>query len=70
VCGSTAIDWNGDSVWESGVVYDVNEDFLYGILHDYNDWANLYFLGLTDADGALPFPQEIITEQPVPESAP
>ena len=74
VCGSIAIDWNENSVIETGVVKNLNPqdwgDTILNTYDDFNDWANLYFLGLTDADGALPFPQEIITEQPVPDSTP
>ncbi len=69
VCGATPIDWDGNSIIQTGVVSDVNNDFSYTILNDYNDWANLYFTGLQDADGASPFPPEIITEDPIPEWA-
>jgi len=67
-------DWNGNSSLESSITHDVN---LYGseaaecggtltTLQDYNDWANLNFGGLGDADGAPAVPLEIISEQPVP----
>ena len=65
-------DWNGIAGIESSIVFDVNVsgaatcgDTL-TILHDYDDWGNLNFSGLGDADGAPVFPLEIITEQPVP----
>jgi hypothetical protein len=67
-------DWNNNSSFDSSIVFDVN---VYGsevaecgntltTLHDYNDWDNLLFSGLGDADGAPAVPLEIITEQPVP----
>ena len=65
-------DWNDNSSFESSIVFDLNvsEAARCGnaltTLHDYDDWANLNFGGLGDADGAPVFPLEIITEQPVP----
>ncbi len=75
VCGMPSWDWDGDTIIESSVVFDINSDDDFQVsecggtlttLHDYNDWANVFLGGLSDADGALPYPQEIITEQPVP----
>ncbi|MDX2418582.1 MAG: S8 family serine peptidase [Xanthomonadales bacterium] len=67
-------DWNDSSSIESSITFDVN---VYGseaadcgntltTLHDYDDWGNLNFGGLGDADGAPAIPLEIISEQPVP----
>ena len=67
-CGSPSWDWNGNSVIETGVVYDINSSDTYQVancggthttLTDYNDWANLLYSGVQDADGAVLF-QEII----------
>ena len=69
-------DWNGNVTIENPVVFDINsaDAFQEGAcggtlttLSDFDDWGNLYFDGLTDADRALLIPQEIITEQPVPD---
>jgi hypothetical protein len=71
-CGTVAWDWDGDTTIEASVIFDINStdnSFCGGTfttLTDYNDWANLYFLGLSDGDGALPVPQEIITEDEPP----
>jgi uncharacterized repeat protein (TIGR01451 family) len=68
-------DWNGNETIESSVSFDVNSSGnstcggTLTILGDYDDWGNIFFGGLTDADGAMLIPvlQEIITEQPVPD---
>ncbi len=74
ICGTTAWDWNGNSLLEASVVFDINSQVTcsgqsLSVLNDHNDWANLSFLGLFDSDGALPVEQEIITEDPVPDWA-
>jgi hypothetical protein len=76
VCGAPLWDWNGNSVIETGVVLDLNsaDPFelpfcgnLLTILQDYDDWGNLYFLGLNDADGARLVPPEIVDcDNPAP----
>jgi len=61
ICGAPAWDWNGNSVIESGVVFDINVDdplqILCGgtltTLSDHDDWANLSLTGLAGA-GAVP----------------
>jgi hypothetical protein len=74
-CGTSAWDWNGNLTIESSVTFDINSGDTgqlvtcggtFTVLEDYNDWANLYFLGLQDGDGNLPIPQEIITEEEPP----
>ena len=75
VCGATPIDWNGINGLETGVTFDINSDDGSQVsncgetlttLNDYNDWANISAAGLLDADGALPVPPEIISDDPVP----
>ena len=70
-----AWDWNENAIIESSIAFNVNakDEFevaqcgsTLSILSDYNDWGNLIFSGLGDADGAPAVPLEIITEQPVP----
>jgi hypothetical protein len=67
VCGSTSSpwDWNGNGVYESGVNRDLNNDGLIQTLGDNNDWANLSFGGLSDADG-MSATVEVVEEQPPP----
>jgi len=74
-CGTSAWDWNGNLTIESSVTHDINSgdtgqlftcSGTLTVLEDYNDWANIYFLGLQDGDGDLPIPQEIITEEEPP----
>ena len=36
-------------------------------LSDYDDWLNIFFGGILDGDRRLEMPQEIISDQPVPE---
>ena len=68
-------DWNGNASIESSIAFNVNAKndnevaqcgSTLSILSDYNDWGNILFGGLGDADGAPLVPLEIITEQPVP----
>jgi hypothetical protein len=66
MCSSVPVDWNANGVIDPGTVSrDLNGSGL-SVLTDYNDWANLYFAGIGDGDGARVEPIEIITEQPVP----
>lgn len=57
VCGSPAIDWNGNGTIENGIQVDINDGELFGcggqfsILSDFNDWANLIFSTLPGAPG-------------------
>jgi hypothetical protein len=75
-CGSTAIDWNFINGLETSISYDLNRTATNptastGVdngscggtlttLNDYNDWSNIVFTGLADADGALLFPRRIV----------
>ncbi len=74
-CGAPAWDWNGNGPIENPVVFNINSDDDFEVancggtlttLRDYNDWANIDFSGLLDADRALQIPKEFIVEQPVP----
>lgn len=67
-------DWNDNAILENPAIVNINE---YGsevsqcggtltTLNDYDDWGNILFGGVGDADGAALVPREIITEQPVP----
>ena len=69
VCGSPPVDFNGNSVIEANVVFDLNSSDTgqasscggtLTTLTDYNDWGNVSFAGLSDGDGAHLFPVEII----------
>jgi len=65
-CGTPAWDWNGTGGIQTGVIYDLNRTgdlptdpidntfcpAALTTLTDYNDWVNLVYSGLTDADGA------------------
>lgn len=67
-------DWNGNASIESSIAFNVNDydsevgacGGTFSTLSDYNDWGNILFGGVGDADGARLAPLEIITEQPVP----
>ena len=62
ICGGApGWDWNEDlDALDSGVVVDINRDWSsaasgdgsFDILSDYDDWANLSYIGITDSDGA------------------
>lgn len=58
-CGTLAWDWNGNTVIESSVSEEINSDSFLDNLQDYNDWANIEFGGLSDADG-IPLVRKII----------
>lgn len=76
ICGlgnGPSIDWNGDGdVIDFAFTWDINRDFasvgdnLYSALSDYNDWGNLYFLGLLSGDGAFVIAREIVSCPAVP----
>jgi hypothetical protein len=60
ICGSgngPGRDWNGDGdALDFGFPWDLNAaygDGLFTTLTDWNDWANLFFLGINDGDGAF-----------------
>lgn len=68
-CGAPGWDWNGNSVIETDVSYNVNpfdpeEDvWCRGTLtelRDHNDWARLGFFGILGGDGAVPMLQRTI----------
>ncbi len=70
ICSGVDVDWNGNSVIDGGLVAaDINGDGAQSTLTDYNDWANVYFGGLSDGDGASLSTPELVTEQPVPAYA-
>ena len=69
VCGSPAIDFNGNSIIESNVVFDLNssdttQNSTCGgtltTLTDYDDWGHVSFAGLNDGDGSNRQPLEIV----------
>ena len=67
ICNGVDVDWNGNTVIETGVVADINDlDGLFGVLADSNDWASVSYSGVGNADGARAAEPEVITEQPVP----
>ena len=75
VCGATAIDWDNDGFFSTSVVADINSDYefqasgcggTFTTHQDHDDWANVYFLGLNDADGRAVIAKEIITETIAP----
>ena len=59
VCGAPAIDWNGDGTLQAGLTLDLNPGYAascggeFYALADFDDWANLTFLGLLDAKAKL-----------------
>lgn len=73
VCPGVPVDFNKNGAIDaSPYVRDLNQNFNYRVLTDFNDWANLNFGAIKDADGASPNSvsdePQIITEQPVPGS--
>ena len=70
ICDAPAWDWNENTVFESGVIYSVNNDGSLFTLLDHNDWQYISFTGLSDADGAQRLaPQEIISCENAPPNA-
>lgn len=64
VCGAPAIDWNGDGTLQAGLTFDLNPGYAASCgsalrtLSDFDDWSNLTFLGLLDAQSKLASLQE------------
>lgn len=58
VCGSPAIDWNGNGIVQSGIQFDVNFPGnsecggTFTVLTDFNDWANLILASMPGSAGA------------------
>ncbi|HEX8679722.1 MAG TPA: hypothetical protein VF683_07170 [Chthoniobacterales bacterium] len=61
ICGTTPVDFNNNGVIESNISVDLNSSDLdqanscggtLTILTDYNDWAQIFFGGVGDSDGA------------------
>lgn len=54
VCGSPAVDWNGNGVVEPVVAFDLNPSYNADcgspmrVLDDFDDWSNLEFSGVLD----------------------
>lgn len=75
-CGAPPWDWNGDTIIDSGVVFDVNvADDLQAAtcggtlttLQDYDDWAHILLGGIGDADGrAVTSPEVVDCDNPAP----
>lgn len=67
-CGTLAWDWNSNSVFESSVTEDINcdnSDVCDGqlsVLQDSDDWSNIIFTGLSNANGVpiTRLPQESV----------
>ena len=65
-CGGPAWDWNGNTIIEPNVRFDINSSGnstcggTFTVLSDHNDWANIDLTGVQDADRAI-FPKEIIS---------
>ncbi len=73
ICAGPPWDWNDDGdVTDVGLMWDINVDGVIGdnrfdILTDHNDWAALFFGGLSDGDGAPVLAREIMScTQPAP----
>jgi len=76
VCGAPPWDWNGNSVLETGLMFDINPEDMFefglcggnlSVLRDYDDWSNLFFGGVTEADGARLVRREIVDcDNPAP----
>jgi hypothetical protein len=80
-CGGTPIDWNFNGSIESGLAYDVNRSSSFptaftpvdngscsatlSTLTDFNDWANLNFMGISDVSGAPLFHPTVECNNPL-----
>ena len=56
ICSNVATDWNRNGSIDGGTVsYNINPDYDTSLntLTDHDDWANIYYLGPSDADGAV-----------------
>ncbi|MEO7795237.1 MAG: hypothetical protein ABIV06_10725 [Thermoanaerobaculia bacterium] len=79
-CGAGfPFDWNASGTITSPVVLDINPEYApagqaadcggtLSTLTDYNDWANVNFLGINEADFASPQREIIDCDNPVPGS--
>lgn len=79
VCGSTAINWNGVNGFENPVSHDVNSSDTNQVsacggtlttYSDFNDWANITFTGLANADLRYDPPEIIDCDNPAPQPTP
>ncbi len=65
VCGSPAIDWNNDGVLEAALARDLNPTHAEAcgaslqVLHDFDDWANVGFVGIRDGGLLKSLQQEV-----------
>lgn len=59
VCGTPAFDWNNNGSIQTGVVFDINSadggqasgcGGTLTTLSDFNDWGNIFYGGISDAD--------------------
>lgn len=59
VCGTPAVDWNGNGSIETSVVFDINSadtgqaagcGGILTTLGDFDDWGNIFYAGISDAD--------------------
>ena len=76
VCGSPPIDFNGNGMLQSNIAFDLNSSDSNQVstcggtlttLRDNNDWTQLFFGGIADADGLSPrFVEVIDCENPAP----
>lgn len=73
VCGAPSIDWNDNAIIDPPYVAQLNLrsngttfDNIFEVLEDFDDWSNLSFGSINDADGARVISPEIIDEAPVP----
>lgn len=59
VCGNPPIDWNYNGSLETGLALDLNPGnentcgSALNVMHDFDDWSNITFFGLRDAQGLL-----------------
>lgn len=74
-CGAPSWDWNGNSIIETGVVFDINPEEdnqascggTLSTLHDYDDWGHIHLGGLADGDGrAVTAPEVVDCDNPAP----
>ncbi len=67
VCGTTAIDWNGNGTFQSSIAFDLNGGGL-TTLEDVDDWAFVTLDGITGGSGAGQRIAPVgVEEPPVPE---
>jgi hypothetical protein len=76
VCGFPSIDWNRDGRIEFALAHDLNpqhaascEGETHGLLHDFDDWANITLLGILDDHGMLKSIQQTVAcDAPPPQN--